>query len=80
MATKLLITPEEYVGKGLTLYDVTRKHLEESMHNLRTDYVDLYYMHRTHDEISIEDMADVMGRLINDGLIRGWGLSQVAVG
>lgn len=79
LATKLLITPEEYVGKCLTLYDATRKHLEESMRNLRTDYVDLYYMHRTHDGIAIEDMADAMGRLINDGLIRGWGLSQVAV-
>lgn len=28
---------------------------------------------------SVEEVADAMGRLIEDGLIRGWGLSQVDV-
>lgn len=27
----------------------------------------------------MEDVAEVMGKLIRDGLIRGWGLSQVYV-
>ena len=48
------------------------------MERLRTDRVDLYYLHRM-SGVPIEKVADAMGRLIDDGLIRGWGLSQVDV-
>ena len=49
------------------------------MKNLRTDYIDLYYLHRTNPGVPTGEIAAVMGRLIQEGLIRGWGLSQVAV-
>ena len=39
----------------------------------------LYYLHRTSGGVRIEDVAEAMGLLIEDGLIRGWGLSQVDV-
>ena len=54
-----------------------RKHLSESMKRLQTNYVDLYYLHRVNLNVPVEDVAKVMGHLIDDGLIRGWGLSQV---
>ena len=41
--------------------------------------VALYYLHRTSGGVRIEDVAEAMGLLIEDGLIRGWGLSQVDV-
>lgn len=50
------------------------------MKNLRTDYIDLYYLHRLNAGVALEDVAAAMGRLIGEGLIRGWGLSQVDVG
>lgn len=78
LATKLHITAEEY-GGDVTLYDAIRKHLEASLKNLRTDYVDLYYLHRVNEEVPVEAVAEVMGSLIEDGLIKGWGLSQVSV-
>ena len=53
-----------------------RKHLDASLKNLRTDYVDLYYWHRV-GKSKIEDVAWAMGVLIKEGKIRGWGLSQV---
>lgn len=56
-----------------------RRHLKQSMRNLRTSAIDLYYLHRVHPEVPVEKTAVVMGRLINEGLIRGWGLSQVDV-
>lgn len=56
-----------------------RSHLESSMKNLGTDMVDLYYLHRVSRDVSVESVAEVMGKLINEGLIRGWGLSQVGV-
>ena len=58
---------------------VVREHLAASLERLQTDYADLYYLHRTNPDIPIENVAEVMGKLIRDGLIRGWGLSQVDV-
>lgn len=76
LATKFHIgswAPQE----GQPLYDLVRSHLEQSMKRLGTDYIDLYYLHRLHEKVPVEEVAQVMGRLIGQGLIRGWGLSQV---
>lgn len=56
-----------------------RGHLTASLKRLQTDYADLYYLHRINPDIPVEDVAEVMGKLIRDGLIRGYGLSQVDV-
>lgn len=56
-----------------------REHLAESMRNLQTDYVDLYYLHRVNRDVPVELVAEVMGKLVDEGLIRGWGLSQVGI-
>ena len=66
------------VGLGGSVYRAIRSHLEASMDRLRTDRVDLYYLHRM-GGVPVEKVAEAMGRLIDDGLIRGWGLSQVDV-
>ncbi len=57
---------------------VCRSHLLGSLDRLQTDYVDLYYLHRM-SGVPVEKVAEAMGRLIDEGLIRGWGLSQVDV-
>lgn len=57
---------------------VIRRHLEQSLRNLQTDYVDLYYLHRVNEAVPLEEVAGVMGDLIREGVIRGWGLSQVS--
>ena len=49
------------------------------MKNLQTDRVELYYLHRIHRAVPIETVAEVMGKFIREGLIGGWGLSQVGV-
>ena len=54
-----------------------REHLAQSMKNLQTDYVDLYYLHRVNRDVPVETVAGVIGKLIQEGLIRGWGMSQV---
>ena len=65
-------------GLGGNAYRTMREHLEGSLKRLQTDHVDLYYIHRS-GGVDIEDAAEAMGRLIDEGLIRGWGLSQVDV-
>ena len=74
IATKLFL----HVGPGGSVYKTVRSHLEASMERLQTNYVDLYYLHRM-GGVPVEKVAEAMGRLIGDGLIRGWGLSQVDV-
>ena len=75
LATKLFLDKSE-TRQGV--YHAVRQHLEGSMERLQTDYVDLYYLHRV-SSVPIEEIAEAMGRLIDDGLIRGWGMSQVDV-
>jgi len=78
LATKFHIEPQD-AQLGGDLYTDILRHLESSTAKLRTDYIDLYYLHRTNDRVSVEAVASVMARLIKGGLIRGWGLSQVSV-
>ncbi len=74
IATKLMLHGLSFGS----VYKTIRKHLEGSLHRLQTDHVDVYYLHRI-SGVPVEKVAEAMGRLIDDGLIRGWGLSQVDV-
>jgi len=78
LATKLFISSSEASRDG-SVYGAVRRHLEGSLERLQTDRVDIYYLHRTSGGVPVEAVAEAMGRLISDGLIRGWGLSQVDV-
>lgn len=51
--------------------------LEGSLHRLRTDYVDLYWMHAWDQVTPIEEVLESMGDLIRAGKIRYFGLSDV---
>lgn len=77
IATKLKMELEETQQDG-SVYNTLKRHLAASLKRLGTDYVDLYYWHRYNTDISLEEVAAGMGRLIGEGLIRGWGLSQVS--
>lgn len=55
-----------------------RAELEASLRRLKTDYVALYYIHRRQQDIPVEDVAGFMARLIAEGKIGGYGLSEVA--
>lgn len=74
LATKLMLHGFS-IG---SVYKTVRNHLEGSLERLQTDHVDLYYLHRM-SGVPVEKVAEAMGRLMDEGLIRGWGLSQVDV-
>lgn len=76
LATKFHIKPDECLDSSL--YDVLCKHIEQSLKNLRTNYIDLYYLHRVNEDIPVEDIAEAIGRLITTGVIRAWGMSQIS--
>ena len=74
IATKLMIRQPGVEN----VFRTVRSHLEGSLDRLQTDYVDIYYLHRM-CEIPVEEIAEAMGKLMDQKLIRGWGLSQVDV-
>lgn len=53
-----------------------RKVVEQSLKRLKTDYIDLYYQHRVDPNVPIEDVAGVVGDLIQEGKVKYWGLSE----
>lgn len=74
VASKLFLN----VGLGGSVCKTVRSHLQASLKRLQTVYADLYYLHRM-GSVPVEKVAEAMGQLIDEGLIRGWGLSQADV-
>ena len=56
--------------------ETIRRTLEDSLRRLRTDYIDLYYLHRVDPKVPIEEVALTMQSLIKEGKIRHYGLSE----
>lgn len=51
---------------------------EESLARLRTDHIDLYYLHRLDPNVPIEDTVGAMARLVEAGKVRHLGLSEIS--
>lgn len=54
--------------------------VEQSLKRLKTDVIDLYYQHRVDPAVPIEDVAGVLGQLIEQGKVKHYGLSEASVG
>ena len=50
---------------------------EASLKRLRTDVIDLYYLHRPDPKVPVEESAGAMADLIREGKIRFYGLSEM---
>ena len=57
--------------------ETIRVTLQESLKRLKTDYVDIYYLHTPDPKVPMAVVAKTMKELYDKGLIRGWGVSQV---
>ncbi len=61
---------------------LSRKHihaqLEESLDRLDTDYLDIYYLHQWDYDTPIEETLSTFDRLIDEGLVRYIGASNLA--
>ncbi|MES2972669.1 MAG: aldo/keto reductase [Pseudomonadota bacterium] len=55
-----------------------RKSCEDSLRRLRTDVIDLYYLHRWDKKVPIEDSVGAMADLVRAGKVRTLGLSEVS--
>ena len=50
--------------------------VEHSLRRLDTDWLDLYYLHRDDESTPMEETVAAMGRLIDQGKVLHWGLSN----
>jgi aryl-alcohol dehydrogenase-like predicted oxidoreductase len=55
-----------------------RRAVENSLRYLRTDHIDLYYLHRKDPKTPIEDSVAAMAKLVAEGKVRALGLSEVS--
>jgi aryl-alcohol dehydrogenase-like predicted oxidoreductase len=56
--------------------DHIRRAVEGSLKRLGTDYIDLLYQHRVDPEVPMEDVAGTVRRLIENGKVRYFGMSE----
>lgn len=69
------------IGKGahspLHYPDVIGKQLTQTLERLKTDYVDIYFMHRDNPDIPVGEFVDAVDEEFKRGRIRGiWGGSN----
>jgi aryl-alcohol dehydrogenase-like predicted oxidoreductase len=77
IATKFGFHIEDGKQAGL---DSRPEHIKEvadaSLRRLKTDRIDLFYQHRVHPDVPIEDVAGAVKNLIEAGKVKHFGLSE----
>lgn len=61
-------------GRPATL----RRQCEESLARLKTDHLDIYYLHRLDRQVPIEESVGALGRLVEEGKLGAVGLSEIS--
>ncbi|WP_221090951.1 aldo/keto reductase [Deinococcus aquaedulcis] len=80
LATKFGIVADPSVPGGRRVNgrpEYVRQAAEASLKRLQTDHIDLYYLHRVDADTPIEDTVGAMAELVQAGLVRALGLSEV---
>lgn len=58
--------------------ETLKRTCEEALRRLRTDRIDLYYLHRVDRNVPVEDSIGALADLVRAGSIRSIGLSEVS--
>lgn len=64
-------------------YEQLARHIDKSLANLRTDYIDLYYLHVDDRSVPVEEIIDLLDDKAKEGKIRyagcsNWGSDRIA--
>src|SRR5580693_3365947 len=82
IATKFGFKLDPTTGKQAGL-DSRPEHIKEvaeaSLKRLKTDVIDLFYQHRVDPNVPIEDVAGAVKKLIQQGKVKHFGLSEAGV-
>lgn len=58
--------------------ETIRATAEQALRSLRTDVIDLYYLHRVDPNVSIEESVGALAELVQEGHVREIGLSEAS--
>ncbi len=58
--------------------EAIRETCEQSLRSLRTECIDLYYLHRWDQRVPIEESIGAMAALVREGKVRAIGVSEVS--
>lgn len=63
-------------------YEQLAKHIDESLNHLRTDYIDLYYLHVDDRSVPVGEIIDLLDDKVKEGKIRyagcsNWGADRI---
>ena len=79
LATKFGIVRHADGTRGVDGHpDRVATYCDESLRRLRTDVIDLYYLHRRDPAVPIEDTVGAMAELVRAGKVRYLGLSETS--
>lgn len=77
LASKMGIVVRDGGARGIDCSpEAIARSIDESLARLRTERIDLYYMHRFDRTVPVAEMAGAMARLIEAGKIGGYGVSE----
>ncbi len=80
IATKFGFQPNSDGSPGWTRLNSRPEHIkqvaEASLKRLKVDAIDLFYQHRVDPDVPIEDVAGAVKKLIQEGKVKHFGLSE----
>jgi len=81
LATKFgVVRSEDPAKRGINgKPEYVKSSCEASLKRLKTDFIDLYYLHRVDPNTPIEETVGAMAELVKEGKVRYLGLSEASV-
>lgn len=76
----IVATKGGHGGAGSGRPDVLRREIEESLTRLRSERLDLWYLHRVDPQTPIEESLGAIREFVDRGIIRHVGISHVDIG
>lgn len=71
-----MTAPVPDMHKSRMTHEDMVKDLNESLKQLRTDYIDIYFYHRDNQEQTVEEEIETMEQFVKEGKIRYYGCSN----
>lgn len=76
IATKGCADHQNAIGQRRVSRESILEDINNSLSNLGTDYIDLYYLHQDDPDVSVDELLDTLNKLKQEGKIRYFGCSN----
>lgn len=76
LATKFFPRPQDKIEAGISGRQHINSLLDQSLHNLQTDYIDLYILHRWDYHTPLEETMETLQDAVQSGKVREIGVSN----